>query len=310
LRKRFLYVFIIWLGTWCCSHAQESSCRPTVVGHLDIVPLTSRLFNNSRALRVWVPPGYDDAANATKKYKVIYLLDGQDLFDACTTEDHVEMRADETLTRLIATGKIEPIIAVGIDGGSQIDRDGVATDGGAQRAREYLPYPDPNIPAVRDIQGEKFGAFMQTEVMPLVESRYRALTGPRSTSTWGASYGGVAALNALIQRPDLFGSADIESPAIEAGNGQILRDTESLVEGPSRVALGVGTEELGSTFAGAAEINAALVREVQLLANHLRSIEISPPQVQLTVREGAKHSAKDFGDRFESALLFLYSSTK
>lgn len=129
------------------------SCKSTVVGHLDIVPLPSRVFDNSRALRVWVPPGYDDAANATKKYKVIYLLDGQDAFDACTAEDHVEMHADETLTRLITSGKIEPIIAVGVDSGSQIDRDGVATDGEAQRAREYLPYPDPNIPTVQDVQG-------------------------------------------------------------------------------------------------------------------------------------------------------------
>jgi predicted alpha/beta superfamily hydrolase len=257
---------------------------------------------------VWVPPGYNDPANAAQKYKVLYLLDGQDAFDACTAEDHVEMHADETLTRLITAGKIEPIIAVGVDSGSQIGPDGVATDGEAQRAREYLPYPDPNIPAVRDVEGQKFGLFMQTEVMRLVESRYRAQTGPRNTSIWGASYGGIAALDALIQRPDLFGSGDIESPAIQAGNGQVLRDTELLVEGPSKVALGVGTQELGATFPGASEINATIVREVELLANHLRSIAISPPKVQLIVREGAKHSAADFGDRFEPALLFLYST--
>ncbi len=303
-------MLLIPFGPWCVVHGHEMSCKSTVVGHLDIVPLASRVFDNSRALRVWVPPGYDDAANATKKYKVIYLLDGQDAFDACTAEDHVEMHADETLTRLITSGKIEPIIAVGVDSGSQIDRAGVATDGEAQRAREYLPYPDPNIPTVQDVQGQKFGLFMQTEVMRLVESRYRALTGPRNTSIWGASYGGIAALNALIQRPDLFGSGDIESPAIQAGNGQVLRDTELLVEGPSRVALGVGTQEVGSVFPGAAEINAGIVREVELLANHLRSIAISPPKVQLTVGQGATHSAADFGDRFESALLFLYSSAE
>jgi enterochelin esterase-like enzyme len=110
-------------GPWCFVPGQEISCKSTVVGQLDIVPVASRIFNNSRVLRVRAPPGYDDAANATKKYKVIYLLDGQDAFDACTAEDHVEMHADETLTRLITSGKTEPIIAVGVDRRDRVRQD-------------------------------------------------------------------------------------------------------------------------------------------------------------------------------------------
>lgn len=288
------------------AHAQKLSCTSTVVGRLEIFPLKSSIFRNTRMLRVWLPPGYGDPQNARRQYKVLYLLDGQSAFDACTAEDHEELGADEVLTRLIALESIEPIIAVGVDNGSPIDANGQVPDQERQREREYLPWPDPNIPSVQDVAGSRFPAFMQDEVMPAIASRYRVQTGPRSTAIWGASYSGVAAVYALIKRPDLFGLGIIESPAVTVGNGQMLRDTASLVEGPSRVAIGVGTKELGGDFPGAAEIDAAIVHQVQLLADHFRATAIAPPQVQLTVREGAKHSTSDFGARLAAALTFLF----
>jgi predicted alpha/beta superfamily hydrolase len=305
-----MLLFLMGYAVVGSSPAHGAPCKSTIVGHVDTVSLKSRTYHNERMLRVWTPPGYDNPANAALKYKVIYLLDGQDAFDVCTAEDHLEMRADETLTALITAGQMEPIIAVGVDGGSPIDVNGQTTDGGAQRAREYLPYPDPNIPTVRDVEGSRFGGFMEDEVMPLVAAHYRILQGPRNTAIWGASYAGVAALYALIQRPDLFGSGDIESPAIQVGNGQMIRDTQSLVEGPTRVAFGVGTAELDAKFPGAEAINHAIVLQVTLLANHLREVAIAPPRVLLTVREGARHNATSFGDRFEVALLFLYAPGK
>jgi predicted alpha/beta superfamily hydrolase len=307
MRIRFLTIFIIsFAAAASCCRGQGGPCHPSVSGRLRIIPLRSRIFHNERKLRVWIPPGYDDLYNISKKYKVLYLLDGQDVFDVCTAEDHHEMHADETLTQLISAGKIDPIIAVGVDAGSPIDSRGKPTDGGVQRAVEYLPFPDPDVPAVRAVKGQKFGAFMQHEVMPLVAANFRILTGPSNTAIWGASYGAVAALYALINRPDLFGAGDVESPAIQVGNGQMMRDTEFLVQGPSRIVFGVGTEEV-SDFPGAEVINSAIVQEVRVLADHLRAVAISPPQVRLTVSEGAKHTQEDFGDRFGSALVFLYA---
>jgi enterochelin esterase-like enzyme len=85
--------------------------------------------------RVWLPPSFDPV----RKYPVLYILDGASAFDVCTSFDHTEMHADETLTELITTGKIPPLIAVGIDNGSNAIWDG---DGGLERNREFLPYPD------------------------------------------------------------------------------------------------------------------------------------------------------------------------
>ena len=209
-------------------------------------------------LRVWPPPGYGDAANATRKYKVMYMLDGQSLFDACTAFMHEEMRADETLTELITAGKMEPIIVVGVDNGSTENAKGENEDGGLQRTREYIPYPDPVFnPSVKDVVGDEFAGFMETEVMPAVAAKYRVLTGPTNTAIEGVSYGGVAAVYALIRRPDLFGAGSIESPSMQVGNGQMLRDTVSLFAGPRRVAFGVGTAEATDEMPNAAVLNAA-----------------------------------------------------
>ena len=277
---------------------------------MDVFPLVSRLFHNTRMLRVWLPPGYGDAANATKKYKVMYMLDGQSLFDACTAFMHEEMRADETLTELIMAGKMEPIIVVGVDNGSVENAKGENGDGGVQRAREYIPYPDNVLnPAVKDVVGDLFPGFMETEVMPAVAAKYRVLTGPANTAIEGVSYGGVAAVYALIRRPDLFGAGSIESPSMQVGNGQMLRDTVSLFAGPRRVAFGVGTAEATDEMPNAAVLNAAFVRAVTELTEHFKAINLDPPQVQLTVAQGAHHSTKYFGERFSAALLFLYGTS-
>ena len=90
--------------------AQQVPCKPTVVGRLDIVPVTSRIFHNTRNLRVWLPPAYDPL----QKYPVLYILDGASAFYVCASFNYEEMQADQTLTELLTTGEILPPIAVGI----------------------------------------------------------------------------------------------------------------------------------------------------------------------------------------------------
>ena len=71
--------------------AQAADCKSTVNGDLRIQPLTSRIFNNTRSIRVLLPPGYDAPENRFKRYPVLYLLDGQNLFDACLSDvSHAE----------------------------------------------------------------------------------------------------------------------------------------------------------------------------------------------------------------------------
>jgi enterochelin esterase-like enzyme len=112
--------------------AQKAPCPSTVTGGLQIEHFRSKVFPYPQTLRVWLPPGYHDVASAQRKYPVLYMFDGQNLFGGCTAGVPHGWRVDETLARLIGERKVEPIIVVGID----------APDDGPKRASELLAIPD------------------------------------------------------------------------------------------------------------------------------------------------------------------------
>jgi len=282
--------------------ASDAACTPNPVGHVETVPLASRVFHNYRNLRVWLPAGYELPANAKTHYPVLYLLDGASVFDACSAYKHETIGADKILTDLIAAGKIPPVIAVAIENGS--DAAG-PLDTGQGRAREFLPWFDPWEPDIRDTLGQHFPDFLADDVMPLIQAKYRTLDG--NSTLWGASYGGVAALYTAIHRPELFDAIIAESPSIQPGNGQLLRDTVSLVLLPPKIALGIGTAEFGPEEPDAALKNAAWVRGVRQLTENLKATAYIHPSVQLTVAEGAHHSMVEFGARLTKDLLFVYT---
>src|SRR5437868_3178059 len=115
--------------------AQNHECATTVVGDLEVVPFESKVFSNTRNLRILLPRGYHLAMYGTRHYPVLYLNDGQNLFDLCTSMfNHEEWQVDETVAALTAAGDIPPMIVVGIDNA-----------GRRGRAHEYLPYPDETL---------------------------------------------------------------------------------------------------------------------------------------------------------------------
>src|SRR6266446_1365027 len=101
-------------------------------GNLWLHELRSVIFGNTRLLRVWLPPDYD-GWGATR-YPVLYLNDGQNLFDPATAFAGVHWRVGETAARLIAEERIRRLIIVGIDNTKD-------------RAQEYIPYKsrDPRV---------------------------------------------------------------------------------------------------------------------------------------------------------------------
>ena len=129
--------------------------RRSVVADLRFHRLKSEVFNNTRTLRVLVPPGYN--RDRAKKYPVLYLNDGQNLFHVRTAQTkNSEWGVDETYKDLLAYREIEPIIIVGIDNA-----------GRSGRANEYLPYFDKYLtPTLPNPQGEKYTEFLTKEVLP------------------------------------------------------------------------------------------------------------------------------------------------
>jgi enterochelin esterase-like enzyme len=283
--------------------AQGVDCKSTATGDLHIEHLASRIFPGDHVLRVWLPPGYSDPANSQRAYPVLYMLDGQNLFDVCPSMNHDEWQMDESLTRLIQAGKVEPLVVVGID----------APDDGPLRASEYVPFPDYSAPFSFEPNGVRFPEFLTAEVMPRIAAEYRIRTGRASTAVGGASYGAIAALYALIAQPRVFGLGLIESPWTTVGNGELVRLTSHLTIAPLRVSVGVGDNE-ASLYAEPMRkhgmdpdaLNHNLARDARLIAENLKESGGSYTALKFTEIPEGTHSEASWRERFPDDIVFIF----
>src|SRR5688500_13846498 len=150
----------------------------------------------TRRITVWLPPGVRASA---RYFPVLYLNDGQNLFDPGRAFGGVTWGVRETVMRLVRRNVIPPLIVVGIDHGAQ------------RRARELLPVEDDRNRDSLHPLGRAYVEFVTREVMPFVAKRYPVDRRASNTGFGGSSYGGVAALFATLERPGVFGRLLIES---------------------------------------------------------------------------------------------------
>ncbi len=258
-------------------------------GDLRLHQFRSRIFRNTRFLRVWLPPGYDDSENAGKYYPVLYLNDGQNLFEASSSFSGVEWQVDETADRFIRAGTVPPLIIVGID------------NAGKDRLREYMPQRSMH-PMMLRVQGKYYPDFLMKEVMPFIESNYRVAAAPEEIALGGSSLGGLIALYTAIMRPEKIGRLLIESPSLWVSNRQIIKQSRSVRIWPDRIFLGVGTDEASN-----ADKSRSVVDDVRELAAILRRAVLSEKRLRVVIQEGATHSESAWAARFPEALSFLFA---
>ena len=259
-------------------------------GDLRIHEFPSRVFRNTRYLRIWLPPGYDDAGNAGRHFPVLYLNDGQNLFESSTAFAGVEWQVDETADRLIREGAVPPMIFVGMD------------NTGKERIREYMPYRSMH-PRMLRVQGRYYPDFLTKEVMPFVERNYRIATGPENTGLGGSSLGALIALYTAVARPGMIGRLLLESPSLWASGRQLVKESRSVRIWPERMFLAVGSSEAGS-----AARSRTVVADVRELAAIMRRAVLSESRLRLVVKEGAGHNEAAWAERFPEALRFLFGS--
>jgi len=271
--------------------ALPTSCKSTVSGDLRLHVLDSRVFGNARTIRVLLPRGYHAPENRSRRYPVLYMLDGQNLFDACLSDvSHQEWGVDETVYRLVAGQKIPPLIVVGLD------------HAGKDRAHEYLPYKDfVGGPDMAEPAGKRFPDFLTGEVMPLVDGQYRTLPGQPNTGIGGSSYGGVASLYALLAKPGHFGYGLIESPTLRVGMGQLVRDTSPLVAMPVKVFVAFGGKEADDPA-----VNAKMVGLVRSVEGDFRAAGYDDSNIRVVIEPEALHSEPAWASRLPGALQFLF----
>lgn len=265
-----------------------------VVGDLRFHTLESRIFNNSRKLRVLVPAGYN---RSKKEYPVLYLNDGQNLFNPNSSQvNQIEWGVDETILSLRRSRLIEDIIVVGIDNA-----------GRQERANEYLPWQDKFLePPLEHPEGAKYPRFLIQEVMPLIESKYRVLKGREHTAIGGSSYGALISLFAVLAEPGVFGKLVLESPSFYVAEARILKLSEQAEQWPDKIHLGVGTNELGKKTCNPADESHEAVTDVRKLEKILEG----KAEVQVLVEPCAVHSEIAWGSRLAVALEFLFPLKK
>ncbi len=264
-----------------------TAVMPVSTGTVWLHELSSQIFENTRLVRVWVPPDYD-GWGATR-YPVLYLNDGQNLFDPATAFAGVHWQVGETATRLITEQRIPPLVIVGIDNTKT-------------RACEYIPYRSRD-PRVLKPKGKCYPDFLQREVMPLIEEHYSVLKGPENTGLGGSSLGGLITLYTQLAAPGVFGRLLIESPSLYVAKRKVLEDCRRVRDWPARIYLATGTHETGS-----AEKDAKIVGDVGELESILREAGLDEQRLKVRIDDGATHNESAWATRFPEALEFFYSS--
>ncbi len=180
---------------WCMRPPQNKI--PTVAnGSLERFPQFSSQFVPARDVVVWLPEGY----HTGDECDVLYMHDGNMLFDATTTWNRQEWKVDEVTDSLIQAGSIRPCIVVGI----------YNTD---DRLTEYFPAKTWQCVAEGDRKGtdlkkltaDAYLQFIVEELKPFIDNRYKPLTTREHTFMMGSSMGGLISLYALCEYPQVFG---------------------------------------------------------------------------------------------------------
>ena len=259
-----------------------------VAGELRLHEFTSRIFRNTRFVRVWLPPGYHDLENSGRRYPVFYINDGQNLFEASSSFTGVEWQVDETADRLIREGRVPPMIIVGLD------------NSGRDRIREYMPNRSMH-PVIMRVRGHRYPQFLAKEIMPFMARNYRVASGPENTGLGGSSLGALISLYTAIASPGLIGRLLLESPSLWASNRQILRDSRGVREWPERIFLAMGTAEVGRP-----ERDRSMVDDTREFASILRRAGLDDKRLSFVIDEGARHHESEWARRFPDALSFLF----
>ena len=216
-----------------------SGLRGRITGRM---AFRSAALDRELALRVYLPPGYDE--NTLKRYPVLYMQDGANLFFPEEAFLGREWKVDETLERLDEMNVIDNLIVVGVDS--------------HERMRDYT---EPGVAA--------YGRALTGELMPWLDSELRTLSGPRNTAVLGSSLGGVAAFFVAWHWPDVFGMAGCLSSTFGYGDELLARVRREGRAGRERLRLYLDSGWPGDNYEATLSMAAALIEAGFVLGRDL-----------------------------------------
>ncbi len=265
---------------------QQPQRASSLTGNIErIEGFESKALNTKRKISVYLPPSYKTDLKA--KYPVIYMHDGQNVFDGKTSYiPNQEWRADEAAESLIEAGLIEPLIIVAID------------NGGMERGNEYLPTKTKMGNNEVGGKADLYGKMLIDEIMPIVNDRYRTKVGPENTGLIGSSFGGVITCYLGTNHPEVFGRLGILSPSVWVDDKVLL----TMVKAPTkkarkpRVWMDMGGKE-----------GADSIKDVRSLYDvYVKQGWKPKSEVICMVEQNAEHNEVAWARRLPSILTYLF----
>ena len=240
----------------------------------------------SRDVIVYLPPSYDGLPGW--RFPVLYMHDGQNLFDAATAFAGNHWRLDEVAEELVQASQIEPLIIVGI------------YHAGQKRIAEYTHVKDG---AGQGGRARFYGKLLIEDLKPYIDREYRTRPDAANTGLGGSSLGGLVTLYLGLRFPEIFGKLIVMSPSIWWANQAILKQVKRFSKKlKQRIWLDTGTCEGRNpveSVKDASTLRQALVSKGWRLGHDLAYME----------DEGAEHNETAWGARMRDALKFLFPPT-
>jgi enterochelin esterase-like enzyme len=315
-RTKFLLALValmsvlLGLAAWVTTPKPVPVPTPTT-GKVQRLEQFESRFVPARHVDVWLPPGYSNE----RKYSVLYMQDGQMLFDPSITWNGQEWRADEVAAALMAEGRVQPFIIVGVHNGGP-DR---GIEYFPQKALESLPADKRTSIARMDRlanrrlrsappRADDYLRFLVEELKPYIDSHYSVHTDAAHTAILGSSMGGLISLYAIAEYPQVFGGAacisthwpgtmDTDEREVPAAFFAYMR--ERLPDPAThRIYFDHGTGTLDAAYPPLQAQADAVMAEKGYSASNWQTLRF----------EGAEHSEEAWAARLDKPLVFLFGT--
>lgn len=296
--KRVLILFVILLAS--CSGVEH-------VARIDKVDDFKSSYVESRGFEVWLPSQYSEFPG--QRFRVLYMHDGQNVFNRVIFNGGIGWLADSTANELINSGQIDPIIIVAVNNTSKRFNEYCPQkpiENASQSVRDYLfGYRNLNLDTV--LLADAYLKFLVEEVKPYIDANYRTLKAPEYTAICGSSMGGLISMYAMSEYPNVFGQAACLSthwPLVFDNNNIELSQTvrDYMVEnfpkaGKHKIYFDYGTTTLDELY----EVHQLKVDTIVMNKGYSKGKDWETLKF-----EGEPHNEVAWAARFDTVLKFLY----
>jgi len=249
---------------------KKNKGRISVIGNVEYHrEMYSRILNCKRDFFVWLPAKYEE--DASKRYPVLYMHDGQNLIDPKTSFAGKDWQVDETVTRLTNEFKMKEIIVVGIYNNND-------------RLEEYSD----------SVKGERYRKFLIEELKAFVDSRYRTLADNKNTAIMGSSMGGLASFLIAWNHPEVFSMAGCMSSSFYYNDDKVFKMLEEYSEPKKQIKFYIDHGEDG------------LLRGQKMFCKLSQMGYIIGTDIDYFYARGAEHNESEWAKRLDRPLLFFF----